>query len=87
MKIYPVEGRLARDPRTMEPVPATGKTVSDYDAYWLRRLKAGDVTKTPPAAATPAQPAVTAQPATATPAQASATPQQQTATPAQDAKA
>ncbi|MCP1215586.1 DUF2635 domain-containing protein [Acetobacter orientalis] len=50
MKIYPVAGRIARDPSTLEPVPAAGKAVSDYDPFWLRRLSDGDVTKTPPAA-------------------------------------
>lgn len=69
MKIYPVVERLVRDPRTMEPVPATGKTVSDYDTYWLRRLHAGDVTQTPPATATPAQVSATQQTTTPTPAQ------------------
>lgn len=53
MKIYPVAGRTARDPVTMEPVPASGKTVSDYDPYWVRRLRDGDISKTAPAAPAP----------------------------------
>ncbi|MGO2957421.1 MAG: DUF2635 domain-containing protein [Acetobacter sp.] len=56
MKIYPVEGRIARDPLTFEPVPSAGRTVSDYDPFWLRRLSDGDVTKTPPEAPAPASP-------------------------------
>lgn len=56
MKIYPVAGRIARDPLTFEPVPTTGKTVSDYDSFWLRRLSAGDVTKAAPAAPVAASP-------------------------------
>ncbi|MFT8922816.1 DUF2635 domain-containing protein [Acetobacter sp.] len=54
MKIYPVAGRTARDPVTMEPVPDSGKAVSDYDPYWVRRLRDGDVSKTAPAAPAPA---------------------------------
>lgn len=56
MKIYPVEGRTVKDPRTREAVPAKGLTVSDYDPFWARRLRDGDVTKTAPtaAASTPA---------------------------------
>ena len=54
MKIYPVEGRTVRDPHTREPVPAGGRTVSDFDPFWARRLRDGDVTRTPPATSTPA---------------------------------
>ena len=64
MKIYPVEGRTVKDPRTRAPVPAKGLTVSDYDPFWARRLRDGDVTKTAPAAAAPAsaaQPAAKAE--------------------------
>lgn len=53
MKIYPVEGRTVRDPHTREPVPVGGRTVSDFDPFWARRLRDGDVTKTPPKATTP----------------------------------
>lgn len=59
MKIYPVAGRTARDPVTMEPVPASGKTVSDYDPYWVRRLRDGDVSKTAPASPAPVGSAAT----------------------------
>lgn len=58
MKIYPVAGRTARDPVTLEPVPASGKTVSDYDPYWVRRLRDGDVSKTAPDASAPSSSAV-----------------------------
>ncbi|BAK83965.1 DUF2635 domain-containing protein [Komagataeibacter medellinensis] len=54
MKIYPVEGRTVKDPRTRAPVPEKGLTVSDYDPFWARRLRDGDVTKTPPAVDAPA---------------------------------
>ncbi|PAK77828.1 DUF2635 domain-containing protein [Acetobacter fabarum] len=57
MKIYPVAGRTARDPVTMEPVPVSGKTVSDYDPYWVRRLRDGDVSKTASDASAPSSPA------------------------------
>lgn len=40
--IMPVPGRLARHPETGEPVPAGGLAVP-RSAYWLRRLKDGDV--------------------------------------------
>lgn len=64
MKIYPVEGRTVRDPHTREPVPAGGRTVSDFNTFWMRRLRDGDVTKTPSATSTPgpvAQPAAKAE--------------------------
>lgn len=67
MKIYPVAGRTARDPVTLEPVPASGKTVSDYDPYWVRRLRDGDVSKTAPDAAAPSSPATAVAAAVASP--------------------
>lgn len=50
MKIYPVKGRLVRDPRTRLEVPATGMTVSSFDPFWVRRVRDGDVTTKPPEA-------------------------------------
>lgn len=48
MKIYPVQGRLVRDPATGREV--TGATdVPENDPFWLRRLADGDVSKTPQA--------------------------------------
>lgn len=42
MKIYPVDGRLVRDPATGREV--TGPTdVPDDDPFWIRRLNDGDV--------------------------------------------
>ncbi|WP_240906375.1 DUF2635 domain-containing protein [Komagataeibacter xylinus] len=64
MKIYPVEGRTVRDPRTRAPVPAKGLTVSDYDPFWARRLRDGDVTKTAPQAEAKPVEAPAAQPET-----------------------
>lgn len=43
MKIYPVEGRLVRDPVTGREI--TGPTeVLENDSFWVRRLEDGDVT-------------------------------------------
>ncbi|WP_409705614.1 DUF2635 domain-containing protein [Limnobacter sp.] len=47
MKIYPVEGRLVRDPVTGRDV--TGPTeVPEDDSFWIRRLADGDVTDVAP---------------------------------------
>jgi len=50
MKVYPVPGRLVRDPRSMQPVPEAGRDVPDDDPYWVRRVRDGDLTDTAPAA-------------------------------------
>lgn len=43
MKIYPVQGRLVRDPATGREI-TEGTVVPDNDSFWLRRLSDGDVT-------------------------------------------
>ncbi len=47
MKIYPVEGRLIRDPVTGREI-TEGTVVPDNDSFWLRRLADGDVTSEAP---------------------------------------
>lgn len=42
--VYPVEGRVVPDPELGGTLPAAGREVP-RDAYWLRRLRAGDVTE------------------------------------------
>lgn len=46
MKVYPVPGRLVRDPVSGIELGADGLGVKDSDAFWLRRLADGDVTDT-----------------------------------------
>jgi hypothetical protein len=51
MFVKPAEGLKVRDPAhpTRAHIPAEGKRVPE-DAYWIRRLQAGDVVAaTPPA--------------------------------------
>ena len=43
MTVFPVEGRLVRDPFTRLPVPPEGQGVDDADPYWARALADGDV--------------------------------------------
>jgi len=50
MRIFEGSGRLARDPATMQRLPADGLEVPDRDVHWARALADGDVTTTPPAA-------------------------------------
>jgi Protein of unknown function (DUF2635) len=66
MKVYPVAGKTVRDMRTRPPmtVPPEGLNVPDLDPFWLRRVKAGDVTRTAPVAE-PVAPAPHAEAATA----------------------
>jgi hypothetical protein len=47
--VYPVPGRLVRDPVTGRYVPAEGLDVSSTDLFWAKRLLDGDVTTTKPA--------------------------------------
>ena len=53
MRIYPVAGRVRRDPRSFVPVPAEGREVPDGDLHWLRALRDGDVTLDAPERAEP----------------------------------
>ncbi|MDQ2487463.1 DUF2635 domain-containing protein [Pseudomonas putida] len=48
--VYPVEGRVVPDPELGGVLSPDGREVS-RDAYWLRRLRAGDVTEKRTAAA------------------------------------
>lgn len=52
--VYPVEGRTVRDPATGEVVTAEKEV--PRSAYWLRRLRSGDLTTTPPAGKPAAKP-------------------------------
>ncbi|WP_075259042.1 DUF2635 domain-containing protein [Herbaspirillum camelliae] len=47
--IYPVEGRIVRDPVTGRELTKAGVTVDENDSFWLRRLADGDVTEEEPA--------------------------------------
>ena len=47
MKIYPVEGRIVRDPDSMVVLDAP-RVVDDNDFFWVRRLRDGDVTTDAP---------------------------------------
>lgn len=49
MFVKPVEGRAVRDPFTHAPVPPGGRHV-EASAYWLRRLRDGDVEQAEPPA-------------------------------------
>jgi len=42
MKIKPAEGLIVRDPDTRRPLAAKGE-VKPKNAYWMRRLRDGDV--------------------------------------------
>lgn len=48
MRVYSVPGRLVLDPATYLPLPTDGLDVP-RNAFWIRRLRDGDVTTTPPA--------------------------------------
>jgi len=48
--IKPADGLTVRDPFTQRPLAPQGERKL-RNAYWLRRLKDGDVVKTKPAAA------------------------------------
>lgn len=44
LNLKPREGVQVRDPRNAEPLPKEGARVP-RNAYWLRRLRDGDVTE------------------------------------------
>lgn len=44
MLVKPAPGRTVRDPHSMALLPPEGREVPDGDAFWLRRLRDGDVT-------------------------------------------
>ncbi|GCE89686.1 hypothetical protein MSKU15_1287 [Komagataeibacter diospyri] len=74
MRLYPAAGLQIRDPITHAVIPAGGVEVPDRNGipssfYWQRRLRAGDATKTAPAAVPAASQAATPQPVPATPAE------------------
>lgn len=60
MKIKPVEGRAVRDPVKRTLIPAEGIDITP-DAFWLRRLRDGDVVEVSPENTAP--PANTVSPA------------------------
>jgi hypothetical protein len=62
MTVYPAAGRVVPDPEAGGTLAAAGRDVP-RDAYWLRRLRVGDVTTDAPK---PAK-AATKTPASATP--------------------
>ncbi|MBF0168795.1 MAG: DUF2635 domain-containing protein [Alphaproteobacteria bacterium] len=47
MTIYPVPGRLVRNPATLQPLPEEGLSV-EFTPYWRRRESAGDITLADP---------------------------------------
>lgn len=59
MKVFPVPGRLVRDPATGLELGTEGFDITDTDAFWLRRLADGDVTDTGPEASPAAKATVT----------------------------
>jgi hypothetical protein len=60
MMVYPVPGRLVRDPRTRMPVPADGREVPETQ-YWHAAINAGDVSVTPVGEARTAEPTAPAE--------------------------
>ena len=50
MLVFPVAGRLIRDPFTRRPVPFEGQVVDPRDGFWARALAAGDVISPSPVA-------------------------------------
>ncbi|CAM3718919.1 DUF2635 domain-containing protein [Xenorhabdus thuongxuanensis] len=47
LHLKPVSGLIVRDPETYQPLSADGEP-KPRTAYWLRRLKDGDVTEVVP---------------------------------------
>lgn len=43
MKVKPAPGLKVRDPQTKDFLPAEGAEVEDFDFYYTRRLRDGDV--------------------------------------------
>ncbi len=54
MFVKPAPGRIVRDPVSKVALPETGKEVPDFDMYWARRLRDGDVVEATPPAPQPA---------------------------------
>jgi hypothetical protein len=50
MFVKPKAGFVVRDPVTKIALPASGAEVSDFDMYWQRRLRDGDIEKATPTA-------------------------------------
>lgn len=55
MLVKPAAGLKVRDPVKKDFLPETGRTVSDTDLYWNRRLRDGDVVLVTPETAAPAK--------------------------------
>ncbi|MEQ0775898.1 DUF2635 domain-containing protein [Paraburkholderia tropica] len=43
MKVKPAPGLKVRDPETKDYLPAEGREVGDFNRYFIRRLRDGDV--------------------------------------------
>lgn len=64
MVVYPVPGRLVRLPGDVRSfVPADGLTVSATELFWAKRLREGDVSLEPAAAAAAEQKPASSEPA------------------------
>ena len=48
MKVYPTPGLQTRDPVSKQLLAPEGMDVPDGDLFYVRRLRDGDVTLTPP---------------------------------------
>jgi len=49
MKVYPTPGLQVRDPVTKQLLPAEGVDALEGNLFYVRRLRDGDMTLTPPA--------------------------------------
>lgn len=47
MYVKPAEGRLVRDPKTLDHLPPEGREVP-RDTHWIRLLQCGDVVEAAP---------------------------------------
>lgn len=56
MFVIPTQGIVIRDPDTRQPIPAEGREVPK-NAFWVRRLRDGDVREAAPAPAAQQKPA------------------------------